>query len=141
MNVQLNETEEFINGKSTGTLGQVLIRYVGNGVERTASAVEKTSDTTLHCCSSRTWLTRGLQMQQRAVDIGCEGRRDAQRREDGGMKSGKTLVICGRLCYSKEPKARTHDFVSSRYWMQPILGSCRDANMLRHLVTQMSSET
>ncbi|KAF7513001.1 hypothetical protein GJ744_011267 [Endocarpon pusillum] len=26
MNVQLNETEEFINGKSTGTLGQVLIR-------------------------------------------------------------------------------------------------------------------
>jgi small nuclear ribonucleoprotein (snRNP)-like protein len=27
MNVQLNETEEFINGKSTGTLGQVLIRY------------------------------------------------------------------------------------------------------------------
>jgi small nuclear ribonucleoprotein (snRNP)-like protein len=28
MNVQLNSTEEFINGKSTGTLGQVLIRYV-----------------------------------------------------------------------------------------------------------------
>ena len=27
MNVQLNGTEEFINGKSTGTLGQVLIRY------------------------------------------------------------------------------------------------------------------
>jgi small nuclear ribonucleoprotein F len=27
MNIQLNGTEEFINGKSTGTLGQVLIRY------------------------------------------------------------------------------------------------------------------
>lgn len=33
MNIQLNNTEEFINGKSTGTLGQVLIRYV---VQRTA---------------------------------------------------------------------------------------------------------
>ena len=29
MNVQLSNTEEFIDGKSTGTLGQVLIRYVG----------------------------------------------------------------------------------------------------------------
>lgn len=27
MNVQLSNTEEFIDGKSTGTLGQVLIRY------------------------------------------------------------------------------------------------------------------
>jgi small nuclear ribonucleoprotein F len=26
MNIQLNGTEEFIDGKSTGTLGQVLIR-------------------------------------------------------------------------------------------------------------------
>lgn len=29
MNIQLSNTEEFIDGKSTGTLGQVLIRYVG----------------------------------------------------------------------------------------------------------------
>ena len=28
MNVQLSNTEEYIDGKSTGTLGQVLIRYV-----------------------------------------------------------------------------------------------------------------
>ena len=28
MNIQLAETEEFIDLKSTGTLGQVLIRYV-----------------------------------------------------------------------------------------------------------------
>ena len=28
MNVQLAGTEEFIDGKSTGSLGQVLIRYV-----------------------------------------------------------------------------------------------------------------
>lgn len=28
MNIQLSNTEEFIDGKSTGTLGQVLIRYV-----------------------------------------------------------------------------------------------------------------
>jgi small nuclear ribonucleoprotein (snRNP)-like protein len=28
MNVQLHGTEEYVNGKSTGTLGQVLIRYV-----------------------------------------------------------------------------------------------------------------
>jgi small nuclear ribonucleoprotein F len=28
MNVQLHGTEEFIDGKSTGSLGQVLIRYV-----------------------------------------------------------------------------------------------------------------
>lgn len=27
MNIQLSGTEEFIDGKSTGTLGQVLIRY------------------------------------------------------------------------------------------------------------------
>ena len=26
MNIQLNNTEEFIDGKNTGTLGQVLIR-------------------------------------------------------------------------------------------------------------------
>jgi small nuclear ribonucleoprotein (snRNP)-like protein len=32
MNVQLNGTEEFINGKSTGTLGQVLIRYATDRV-------------------------------------------------------------------------------------------------------------
>jgi small nuclear ribonucleoprotein F len=32
MNVQLNGTEEFIKGKSTGTLGQVLIRYATNHV-------------------------------------------------------------------------------------------------------------
>lgn len=41
MNVQLNETEEFINGKSTGTLGQVLIRYATEGVQRGYSAVER----------------------------------------------------------------------------------------------------
>lgn len=29
MNLQLANTEEYIDGKSTGTLGQVLIRYVG----------------------------------------------------------------------------------------------------------------
>ncbi|KAK3077840.1 hypothetical protein LTS18_009113, partial [Coniosporium uncinatum] len=28
MNIQLADTEEFIDGKSTGTLGQVLIRFV-----------------------------------------------------------------------------------------------------------------
>jgi small nuclear ribonucleoprotein (snRNP)-like protein len=28
MNIQLNNTEEFINGTSSGQLGQVLIRYV-----------------------------------------------------------------------------------------------------------------
>jgi small nuclear ribonucleoprotein (snRNP)-like protein len=28
MNIQLSNTEEFIDGKSTGSLGQVLIRYV-----------------------------------------------------------------------------------------------------------------
>lgn len=28
MNIQLNETEEFIDRKSTGSLGQVLIRFV-----------------------------------------------------------------------------------------------------------------
>ena len=28
MNIQLSNTEEFIDGKSTGTLGQVLIRFV-----------------------------------------------------------------------------------------------------------------
>ena len=28
MNIQLSNTEEFIDGKNTGTLGQVLIRYV-----------------------------------------------------------------------------------------------------------------
>ena len=28
MNIQLSNTEEFIDGKSTGTLGQVLIRWV-----------------------------------------------------------------------------------------------------------------
>ena len=28
MNIQLSATEEFIDGKSTGSLGQVLIRYV-----------------------------------------------------------------------------------------------------------------
>jgi len=41
MNVQLNETEEFINGKSTGTLGQVLIRYATNRVGHGISPVEK----------------------------------------------------------------------------------------------------
>lgn len=30
MNIQLSNTEEFIDGKNTGTLGQVLIRYVQN---------------------------------------------------------------------------------------------------------------
>lgn len=28
MNIQLNNTEEFVGGKSSGQLGQVLIRYV-----------------------------------------------------------------------------------------------------------------
>lgn len=28
MNIQLSGAEEYINGKSTGTLGQVLIRFV-----------------------------------------------------------------------------------------------------------------
>lgn len=28
MNIQLSNTEEYIEGKSTGSLGQVLIRYV-----------------------------------------------------------------------------------------------------------------
>jgi small nuclear ribonucleoprotein F len=27
MNIQLANTEEFVNGQSSGTLGQVLIRY------------------------------------------------------------------------------------------------------------------
>ena len=31
MNIQLNNTEEFIDGKSSGQLGQVLIRYVYMG--------------------------------------------------------------------------------------------------------------
>ena len=30
MNIQLSNTEEFIDGKSTGTLGQVLIRLVNS---------------------------------------------------------------------------------------------------------------
>ena len=30
MNIQLSNTEEFIDGKSTGTLGQVLIRWVNS---------------------------------------------------------------------------------------------------------------
>lgn len=29
MNIQLSNTEEYIDGKSTGALGQVLIRYAG----------------------------------------------------------------------------------------------------------------
>jgi small nuclear ribonucleoprotein (snRNP)-like protein len=45
MNVQLNETEEFINGKSTGTLGQVLIRYATNRVGHNISSVQKFGDT------------------------------------------------------------------------------------------------
>lgn len=45
MNVQLNETEEFINRKSTGTLGQVLIRYAGRMVERISPAVKGTHPT------------------------------------------------------------------------------------------------
>lgn len=37
MNVQLNETEEFINRKSTGTLGQVLIRYARKIIKASAT--------------------------------------------------------------------------------------------------------
>lgn len=54
MNVQLNETEEFINGKSTGTLGQVLIRYATNRVEPAIPAVGRISDITMWNRSSRT---------------------------------------------------------------------------------------
>ena len=34
MNVQLSNTEEYIDGKNTGTLGQVLIRYANSTVTK-----------------------------------------------------------------------------------------------------------
>lgn len=39
MNLQLSDTEEFIDGESTGQLGQVLIRYVGRGCYVSLSSV------------------------------------------------------------------------------------------------------
>lgn len=57
MNIQLANTEEFIDGKSTGSLGQVLIRYV-DGLKRllqqrfaTTDVVDVTDVTTF--CGSR----------------------------------------------------------------------------------------
>ena len=41
MNIQLSNTEEYIDGKSTGTLGQVLIRWVDCAPPREFSAGEK----------------------------------------------------------------------------------------------------
>lgn len=55
MNIQLSNTEEFIDGKSTGSLGQVLIRYV-------AAPPGYASGT----CAD--W----SQMQQRTLDISRE---------------------------------------------------------------------
>jgi hypothetical protein len=62
MNIQLANTEEFVDGVSSGTLGQVLIRCVG-------------------CCrpAPRPLLTR-LQLQQRALD------RPGQRSRTQGRK-------------------------------------------------------
>ena len=41
MNIQLNNTEEFVDGKSTGSLGQVMIRYARS---TDISNAEETSD-------------------------------------------------------------------------------------------------
>ena len=49
MNVQLNSTEEFINGKSTGTLGQVLIRYAIKGLARSVELTERTGEKSRYC--------------------------------------------------------------------------------------------
>ena len=65
MNIQLSNTEEFIEGKSTGSLGQVLIRYVGAQASR---ARTRELGNLLTCCLE--------QVQQRPLDLCCQGRRD-----------------------------------------------------------------
>jgi small nuclear ribonucleoprotein F len=67
MNIQLNNTEEFIDMKSTGSLGQVLIRYdtpyfvfkSGVGGER---AEANGSIGVTMCCGYRRRRTRGMGM-------------------------------------------------------------------------------
>lgn len=41
MNIQLASTEEYLDGKNTGTLGMVLIRYVENEQEIVVSWCER----------------------------------------------------------------------------------------------------
>ena len=70
MNIQLSNTEEFIDMKSTGTLGQVLIRY-----EHSALTLTRV-------------LTRS-QVQQCTVDSSCKGCSQASKGrgsdKDGGV--------------------------------------------------------
>ncbi len=65
MNVQLNETEEFINGKSTGTLGQVLIRYLPNHIEYCICAQQDLADVRSPLrCNNVLWISaaKGVEM-------------------------------------------------------------------------------
>ena len=72
MNIQLSGTEEYIDRKHTGTLGQVLIRY-----KLSAAGVLEYHN------------ADGLQVQQRAMDFGSQGSRNEWGRgrcEDGRVR-------------------------------------------------------
>ena len=60
MNIQLRDTEEFIDSKPTGTLGQVLIRY--DALKRVFSSIRGA-----YVAFEQRMLTQ-VQMQQRALD-------------------------------------------------------------------------
>lgn len=85
MNIQLSGTEEFIDGKSTGSLGQVLIRYAHTSIKArySSSTVADirlshwgavTNQSSSHRCNNVLWISaaKGVEMNG-ASDVKMEG--------------------------------------------------------------------
>ena len=69
MNIQLSSTEEYIDGKNTGTLGQVLIRYGARFVRRVARVYSDGSSIGLidifdYRCNNVLWISADKGVKQ-----------------------------------------------------------------------------
>lgn len=60
MNIQLSNTEEFVNGVSSGTLGQVLIRYVSRSI-----AWRRLADS--YRCNNVLWIGQADQVEPKTT--------------------------------------------------------------------------
>lgn len=70
MNIQLSGTEEYINRKHTGTLGQVLIRYGHD-----SSCQQCPASLTTNRCNNVLWISaaKGVEMNGDTSDVKMEG--------------------------------------------------------------------
>lgn len=80
MNIQLNNTEEYIDRKHTGTLGQVLIRYVNliaacASIDTMAKNPRAANNWDSHRCNNVLWISaaKGVEMNGASADTKMEG--------------------------------------------------------------------